>query len=379
MSNSNEFHKTHSSIFRCLDCDFKLHLLCGPLPSTIKHESHIHCLNLIDSCIEDTFGDYYCDICEEERNPRVRVYYCAECKYVAHVHCVLSEIIKVLKGDLRDVKLKTLGSDLFYNSADDQHTIQATSSLFTFREFIRKLPVNDLRILKGQFYWDDNDDDEEDMMSKREDAHDEIIVIEELIKYSTLAKHDFVEFIFKEFRSSYGKKKLKLKGSDLALKIVDVEGYSMPLNLISAMKDLFHKHGDMSTQSSYSKEFKSICFYLICKVVKELHTTLVTDITKHLLQQWYHYIHFVKDFTYFEVDFVWECLKKITGDFYYQQMNKLLCTDVPTILKKRIDELQKNISEYQRLCESSSTEQSMKEGLEEAMYSKWKLASQIGF
>ncbi|KAF4389332.1 hypothetical protein G4B88_006391 [Cannabis sativa] len=290
-----------------------------------------------------------------------------------------THIIKVLKGDLRDVKLKTLGSDLFYNSADDQHTIQATSSLFTFREFIRKLPVNDLRILKGQFYWDDNDDDEEDMMSKREDAHDEIIVIEELIKYSTLAKHDFVEFIFKEFHSSYSKKKLKIKGSDLALKIVDVEGYSMPLNLISAMKDLFHKHGDISTQSSYSKEFKSICFYLICKVVKEMHTTLVTDITKHLLQQWYHYIHFVKDFTYFEVDFVWECLKKITGDFYYQQMNKLLCTDVPTILKKRIDELQKNISEYQRLCKSSSTEQSMKEGLEEAMYSKWKLASQIGF
>ncbi|XP_060974401.1 uncharacterized protein LOC133039519 [Cannabis sativa] len=68
-SNSKEFSKTNSSIFGCLDCDFKLHLLCGPLPSIIKHESHdMHCLNLVDSCIEDTFGDYYCDICEEERS-----------------------------------------------------------------------------------------------------------------------------------------------------------------------------------------------------------------------------------------------------------------------------------------------------------------------
>ncbi|KAF4371118.1 hypothetical protein F8388_020845 [Cannabis sativa] len=94
-SNSKEFSKTDSSIFGCLECDFKLHLLCGPLPSVIKHESHMHCLNLVDSCIEDTFGDYYCDICEEERDPRLRVYYCGHCKYVAHVHCVISENLVV--------------------------------------------------------------------------------------------------------------------------------------------------------------------------------------------------------------------------------------------------------------------------------------------
>ncbi|XP_062076772.1 uncharacterized protein LOC133781717 isoform X2 [Humulus lupulus] len=91
MCNTKEFHKTNSFKFQCLDCDFKLHLLCGPLPLIIKHDSHMHYLELVDSFIEDNSGEYCCDVCEEERNPRIRVYCCRKCKYIAHVHCVISE------------------------------------------------------------------------------------------------------------------------------------------------------------------------------------------------------------------------------------------------------------------------------------------------
>ncbi|KAK7859319.1 hypothetical protein CFP56_006834 [Quercus suber] len=63
-----------SLIFRCPQCDFNLHVQC-------------------DSPVEDDSDDeFYCDVCEEERNPRFPFYYCAGCQFVAEVSCVISEI-----------------------------------------------------------------------------------------------------------------------------------------------------------------------------------------------------------------------------------------------------------------------------------------------
>ncbi|KAL5562691.1 hypothetical protein UlMin_032438 [Ulmus minor] len=86
---NNEFMKY---MLRCVECDFSLHLFCGRLPSSIKHECHVHLLALVDSLVEDDSDDYYCDICEEIRDPRICIYYCAECRYIAHLHCVVSKV-----------------------------------------------------------------------------------------------------------------------------------------------------------------------------------------------------------------------------------------------------------------------------------------------
>ena len=97
-ANSSELSHYKSSILRCVSCrqdlgiDLKLHILCGPLPSTIKHECHIHSLTLVDSLVEDDYDEYYCDVCETERDPRIRCYHCKECKYFAHVHCLYTEV-----------------------------------------------------------------------------------------------------------------------------------------------------------------------------------------------------------------------------------------------------------------------------------------------
>ena len=90
----NEVHVIASPIpiFRCMDCNFKLHLLCGPLPSTINHKCHVDHLILVDSFVEDDSGEYVCDVCETKRDPRVRVYCCYQCKYIAHVECVIFEV-----------------------------------------------------------------------------------------------------------------------------------------------------------------------------------------------------------------------------------------------------------------------------------------------
>ncbi|XP_062076763.1 uncharacterized protein LOC133781710 [Humulus lupulus] len=401
MCNTEEFHKTNSSKFQCLDCDFKLHLLCGPLPSIIKHDSHMHSLDLVDLFIEDNSGEYYCDVCEEERNPRIRVYCCRKCKYIAHVHCVISEVINVLKGDLRDVKLKVLGEDLWEFPKEIDHA----ASPLTLRDLIHKLTHQDeIHFLKNHFNWDEGDE----VSTTTTEVEPEDDNIDEVLKFSNLTEFDFLLFIFGEFYSTFNKRKLRIKSSDLAWTLIDIKGYSIPLYLASPMKALLHKYGDISRgggrryiQSSsliqditprryYSQELKSMGFFFVCKVMKEMHTTLVIDITKHLLQQWHHYLYFVEGAD-FNVDFLMASLENITINFYYQQVSKVLHMNFPMKIEKKKDamqkkmaELQKKIEEYnaglekrKELHESSRKEKSMKQGLENAMKVNWKLASDI--
>ncbi|XP_007030357.2 PREDICTED: uncharacterized protein LOC18600045 isoform X1 [Theobroma cacao] len=79
------------SLYRCVQCDLNLHLKCVPIPPSAEHRYHIHLLVLENSIKEDDFGEYYCDICEKERDPTHEVYYCRKCTYIAHIQCVLNE------------------------------------------------------------------------------------------------------------------------------------------------------------------------------------------------------------------------------------------------------------------------------------------------
>ncbi|PON98114.1 Zinc finger, PHD-type, conserved site [Trema orientale] len=89
----NEVYRTKSFLFRCMECDFNLHFLCGPVPTIITYEYHIHPLTLVDHYVpEDDLSEYYCDACEEERNSHFRVYQCEDCKYTAHIHCLIYEV-----------------------------------------------------------------------------------------------------------------------------------------------------------------------------------------------------------------------------------------------------------------------------------------------
>ena len=58
-----------SKIFRCSRCKFILNFKCATLPLTVKYEQHE---NLFTLCytVEDDSGEYYCDICEEERDAK---------------------------------------------------------------------------------------------------------------------------------------------------------------------------------------------------------------------------------------------------------------------------------------------------------------------
>lgn len=109
-----------SSLLRCPQCNFNLHLRCSPLPYTIKHNCHIDSLILeespaegeIDSLIlkefpveDDSDEEFYCNACEEKRKgPRDPIYYCADCPFVADVSCVTDEVCSSLAPLLKHSK-----------------------------------------------------------------------------------------------------------------------------------------------------------------------------------------------------------------------------------------------------------------------------------
>ncbi|OWM74020.1 hypothetical protein CDL15_Pgr022291 [Punica granatum] len=90
--------KINSPIFVCAvpECVHALHLHCAPitLPQTVRHEYHnFHDLVYTKSVTEGGHWDgYYCDACEEKRNPKFPVYYCKECNFACHVFCGISKL-----------------------------------------------------------------------------------------------------------------------------------------------------------------------------------------------------------------------------------------------------------------------------------------------
>ncbi|XP_022743782.1 uncharacterized protein LOC111294626 [Durio zibethinus] len=80
------------SFFGCIKCDFYIDVECIQLPLIVKHKRHLHPLVLKNLFVEDDSGDYYCDMCETERNAEHHVYFCKECTYIAPIDCVLPEV-----------------------------------------------------------------------------------------------------------------------------------------------------------------------------------------------------------------------------------------------------------------------------------------------
>ncbi|KAL5549899.1 hypothetical protein UlMin_000075 [Ulmus minor] len=375
---SYDLHYTTNSLFLCMNCDFKIHFICGPLPSTIKHECHMHPLNLVDSIVEANFDENYCDVCEFERNPRIRVYYCEECQYIAHPCCVISEIVKVFKGDLGDVKLKVIGQD-FWEEPQEEWDMSPSLTLLNLLSS-NDLTFDEKEFLNECFKWDNSSKGEED--SKVEVADEDIDEI--ITRYPFFnQKEDLTSFFYKDFErfSWSNKEKLVVKSSDLSLKIVGVQGYSIPVTLAPVLQTLLHKYGDISSDSMRTRAMKSICFFFLCKVINSMCTTRFADITKNLLQDWHYYLTFVS-FRDFRMDFLKRYLEMVTRAFFGLQLARLK-SEVPTKLNKKIVKLQEEITDIKakqdicnKLFQCSSNPEFIKDSLREGAELKWKTVGQ---
>ncbi|XP_040998190.1 uncharacterized protein LOC121244236 [Juglans microcarpa x Juglans regia] len=76
--------------FLCADCEFIVDFKCLTLSYTTRYREHEHPFTLCYTPEEDS-GEYYCDICEEERDPTYWFYYCADCLYRTHPKCILKK------------------------------------------------------------------------------------------------------------------------------------------------------------------------------------------------------------------------------------------------------------------------------------------------
>ncbi|KAL5537467.1 hypothetical protein UlMin_044700 [Ulmus minor] len=369
---SDDLHHLTNSVFLCLNCDFKIHFICGPLPSTIKHECHIHPLILVDS-IEANFEEYYCDVCEFQRNPRTRVYYCKDCQYIAHPHCVTSEIVKVFNGDLGGVKLKVIGQDFWEEPQEEEWD---TSSSLTLRDLLSSddLTGHEKWSLSDRFKWDKSSKGEED--SKVEVA-DEDIIDEIITRYPFFnQQEDLTRFFFDEFIGYFVRNMpLDVKSSDLSLKIVGVQGYSIPVTLAPVLQTLLHKYPHISSAYWWvTPAMKSICFFFLCKLINSMHTTRFADITKNLLRDWYFYLQFL-GYQGFGIDFVKRHLEMVTGAFVGVQLARLE-TEIPTMINKKLEKLQYQITQINKYKESSSNPGFIKDRLRQGAEFKWKNVAQ---
>jgi len=77
------------NVFRCADCEFILDVRCATHPLTVRYQFFDQPFKLCYNTEYDYDGEYYCDICEEERNPKHWFYYCADLSVYAHPYCIL--------------------------------------------------------------------------------------------------------------------------------------------------------------------------------------------------------------------------------------------------------------------------------------------------
>ena len=94
---SSPLYYQNYQVLRCITCEFALDFKCATLPLTTRYKQHEHPFTL-SYVVEDDSGDYYCDICEEERDPKHWFYYCANCSYPAHPECILGKYPNIKFG-----------------------------------------------------------------------------------------------------------------------------------------------------------------------------------------------------------------------------------------------------------------------------------------
>ncbi|GMN39157.1 hypothetical protein TIFTF001_008392 [Ficus carica] len=299
----DEINRTLSLLFRCMECDFNFHFLCGPLPSTIKYEEHIHPLTLFDRSVinEDDSCEYCCDVCEGERDPRFRIYCCTDCKFVAHIHCLISKIMKVMKGwPTKDVQLLALGESRWDHYLGSQHD----NISGTLKEILDSLSQQERDILvstynfKPRSRWDalsvkivKESNFPFDQKGSRED-------IERLEQFFRLESLDLYKILheFRYFSLEGGLMKLLDDAKLSRQNVEDVKGYMIPRTLAPILRTLLRKYGkDLGVRhSKLTPRMKSIGACALCIVIDRMCKTKVEDINKDLLKHWFFYLQRLK-------------------------------------------------------------------------------------
>ncbi|XP_062079481.1 uncharacterized protein LOC133783895 isoform X1 [Humulus lupulus] len=355
--NDQEVIQTRSLQFCCMECDYKLHFICGPLPSMIKYDYHIHCLSLVDSLIEDDFDEYYCDACEKERNLQFRVYRCDDCKYTAHVHCIIDEILKTLKGETNtnnnnnEVELRALGEFQWnwsteMDQAKDHHHQTLGEIMYTLTQeekkrlahpvdLCYKLGYNRYRNLNSQF--------------------DELRSLENFDKFKEFFQSEYDDF-WNEVYFYTSEEGFKVEEKYSRQEVVEVAGkYMVPKTLSPILKTLIQKYGDLDGQSSLSSGMRSVISTLLSIVIDKMCRTKIENITMDDMHEWHFYILGIEKISGFNLYGIRSILYKECMSAYLG-FKAIRCEkEVPKKLDMKIATLEAELEKFKKMREELPT------------------------
>ncbi|XP_042024459.1 uncharacterized protein LOC121771681 isoform X3 [Salvia splendens] len=112
--------------YRCCSsspCDFIVHVRCALLPASVssrRWDEH-HPLLLTYNATLNRPGDFYCDQCEKQMNPRSWMYHCRACDISFHPRCFITT-----SGEYRNIKM---GQE--YDVNEETHPHPLTFQLLT--------------------------------------------------------------------------------------------------------------------------------------------------------------------------------------------------------------------------------------------------------
>ncbi|KAG2271178.1 hypothetical protein Bca52824_065733 [Brassica carinata] len=89
-------HKSRGHRLNCGECGFVACFGCATLPNKLryKHDEHV----LLFSYEEEVNGQYFCEVCEKEANPKNGVYMCHDCNVTLHIKCLLGKDVNIMHG-----------------------------------------------------------------------------------------------------------------------------------------------------------------------------------------------------------------------------------------------------------------------------------------
>ncbi|KAL3737928.1 hypothetical protein ACJRO7_019451 [Eucalyptus globulus] len=333
-----------SSVLYCLGCKFGVHLLCERPMCMFEHRHGAlrlpqsrcpskDCLELKASIDEEEFPRHLlrlCFYCRKEIGPQTPLYYCKDCKMIAHVKCIFSKA----KG--RGEVLEMIRAEAKQDGENQGAKEAATQHVETFGSMVNSLDDKDKAELEG--------------------VHKRRVV--EIIKVlawrnSTAGSSDgvpnspFLDVAFSEFRKKLPHDIPRTNSLTVASeeeRLFKVAEYKMTQKLAPVLRELFVTHGDVSEESRLTQNPRIMVFVMLCGTIYSMANTKVAEVTEELLYNWWKYLMFIH-LSGFKIQFAIDRLKVVMRAHYTD-----LQDDNNSILRmdKEIRELSEEIEESKR-------------------------------
>ncbi|KAG7980721.1 hypothetical protein I3843_05G197900 [Carya illinoinensis] len=376
---------SESSIFSCLYCDWNIHYTCGPLPNSITHECHEHPLVLTNALAEheDEMDDeFYCDVCEKQRDQLLRSYQCIGCNFVAEIGCVKSEVMSLLNGNCGDhVELRDPFEQLGKLIMPPENTTE--DHMMENKEEQSEPTLSLSKILKSL-----NEDESKELRRVLAEVREirQTVNAEEkffndpgednILRFSDKHYTQFIKFLDRGTEISL---ELRDGGADsaevlftsldkkshtdyfaLEEEVVTVgKHYKAARTFAPIMRILLSKHGDISAASKLSPNVKLFFLNMLCGCIYSMRNTKVVDITADMLLIWWTSLRTCKE-AGFEIQPLVDHLKRVAHAFFGLYIGKQADKVERDIAK--LEELKRN----RDFIASSTKPDSVKECLREA-------------